>query len=805
VPGIVRASLRGAYPVSFALAVRPSMKAAGKVSSNHLVLSGRKKMKSFLIGATVLSGVVGLGAAAAFFGHDLIPQSADSQVETTPVPIETSRDLTPQPIPLADATLRSATEEPAGSSNPFATGLDQVQPAAAVEDPYPDPTANEMHAQPAVAHVPVENDEALQQAAESYGADPLDDDIPLASELDQQDPSMARSGDPFAAGQQPHATPESAYPERSAAAEETTDAPNDAADTRFNERASGASPDVASPDFAAPAEPGNLQPVPVRESVDRYGRPLPGAQPAPAEATPAGLPPTDNRATNDTLPRDDIPPADVALQPGEDFTAGTVGAAGVQPLAGEALEDGNGRPGDPRLSGAQAPTLTIEKTAPPEIQIGKPAKFLIKVRNAGSVDAHGVEVRDMVPRGTQLLSATPPATRGPNDELIWDLGTLKPGKEHTIEVELMPTAEGEIGSVATVHFRAEASVRTMATKPMLEMEVTGPEQVMKGQPVNLNIKIFNPGSGATTGIVLSDSVPQGLSHPAGNILEFDVGTLKPGESRELQLALVAAEAGTVTNIISARGEGNLQTEVQTVFEVIAPQLTVSMTGPKRRYLERNATHNISVQNPGTAAAKDIELVAVLPQELQFVSADNNGQFDQATHSVYWSLEELPPQETGTVTLTTLPMKSGDAKLLIKSKAQQNLTDEREEVVVIDGLAAITFQLSDANDPIEVNGQTTYEVRVTNQGTKAASNLQLVALLPTEMKGISADGPARHRIEGQRVVFEPLRQLAPKGETIYKITAQALQPGDLRLQVQLSSDEISDPISKEESTRVYGNE
>jgi uncharacterized repeat protein (TIGR01451 family) len=340
---------------------------------------------------------------------------------------------------------------------------------------------------------------------------------------------------------------------------------------------------------------------------------------------------------------------------------------------------------------------------------------------------------------------------------------------------------------------------------MINLEVTAPPQVMKGQEVALRIKISNPGSGAASKVVLSESVPQGLSHAAGQELEFEVGTLKPGESRELQLALVAAEAGPVTNVLTAHGEGNLRTEVKTELEVLAPQLQVSLSGPKRRYLERNATHNISVSNPGTASAKDIELVAVLPRELKFVSANNNGQFDAATHSVYWSLEELPPQETGTVTLTTLPQQAGDAKLLIKSTAKENLADQKEEVLAIEGLAAINFQLSDASDPIEAGGQTTYEIRVTNQGTKAAANLRLVALLPNEMKGISAEGPARYKIEGQQVVFEPLKQLAPKAETAFKVTAQALQPGDLRLQVQVSTDEIREPITKEESTRVYGDE
>src|SRR5690606_36266106 len=114
-------------------------------------------------------------------------------------------------------------------------------------------------------------------------------------------------------------------------------------------------------------------------------------------------------------------------------------------------------------------------------------------------------------------------------------------------------------------------------------------------------------------------------------------------------------------------------------------------------------------------------------------------------------------------------------------------------------------LSDLKDPIEVGGETSYEIRVTNQGTKASSNVHLAAIMPTGMKPIAAEGPVRYKIEGQRVVFEPLRQLAPKAETVFTIKVQATGVGDQRVAVQLATDEIRDPISKEESTRVYGNE
>jgi uncharacterized repeat protein (TIGR01451 family) len=595
------------------------------------------------------------------------------------------------------------------------------------------------------------------------GRDPTSNEIPDAGDGEMP---ATRSADPFG------------LRERTAASTSRYAAQPAAAELPEAESTDDAPAEQTTPD--AEAEPRRLLVPVTRPQADRYGR---------ANAVPRNEP----ESADDQGSVAEQSTVELRPEP----------AAPVDEPADSS--DGTGRPGDPQLSGSQAPTLTIEKTAPPEIQIGKPAKFVIKVRNAGSVVAHGVEIQDSIPQGTQLIETTPAATRGPHGALAWDLGSLKPGEEQTVELQLMPMAEGEIGSVATVHFRAEASVRTMATKPMLAVEVQAPPKVLKGEAVTLRIKVSNPGSGAATGVVLSENVPPGLAHPDGKELEMEIGTLKPGESRELELGLTAAAAGSVTNILSAQGEGNLQAEGRADVEVVAPQLQVSMTGPKRRYLERNATHNISVSNPGTSTAKDIELVAVLPKELQFVEANNGGQFDAATHSVSWGLEELPPQETGTVTLTTLPVQAGEARLLIKTTSQAGLTDQREETVTIDGLAALNFQLSDSSGPIEVGGQTTYEVHVTNPGSKAASNVRLVASMPREMKAISAEGPVRYKIEGQRVVFEPLRQLAPKADASFRVKAQALQAGDLKVQVQISSDEIRDPITKEESTRVYGNE
>lgn len=466
--------------------------------------------------------------------------------------------------------------------------------------------------------------------------------------------------------------------------------------------------------------------------------------------------------------------------------------------------DGSGRPGERALEGPQKPSMVIQKFAPPEIQVGKPAKFQVQVRNVGGQTADEVVVRDELPHGTKLISTTPHADTD-GSLLVWNLGALSTGEERTMEIELMPMAEGEIGSVATVTYAARASAKTRCTMPQLAVRMTAPGQVMIGQEQRVKIELRNPGTGDATGVMLFENVPSNVTHPAGQTLEFEIGTLRAGETRELELVLAAAKAGPVVNAITAKADGNLQVQQQVEFEVIAPALAVSVDGPERRYLERPATYQVQIENPGTAPAHDIELVTKLPKGMQFVRANNMGEYDTSTHAVYWSLAELPEGERGVVELVAMPVESGQQTLEVDGKAGQGLADHAKRDVLVEGLAAIMFEVRDAQDPIEVGRETSYEVRVVNQGTAPATNVQVVVNLPPGMQFISASGEPRYSAQGNGVVFEPLAKLAPKADTTYQIKVKGIQAGDQRVIVQVNTDDINQPIRREESTRVFGDD
>ncbi|MBN2023017.1 MAG: DUF11 domain-containing protein [Pirellulales bacterium] len=546
---------------------------------------------------------------------------------------------------------------------------------------------------------------------------------------------------------------------------------------------------------------------------------MPRRAPAPLDETPrerhplesVAAPEVSERPLAPSEPQPALAPLGPSLDSPADEPAFPPRPLGQQPRAesGDLATsvEGTGRPsGDKQFEGVQSPQLNIQKFAPAEIQVGKPADFRVTVKNFGQTPALGVEVRDQIPQGTRLIDAVPPASRGARGELVWQLGKLDPGKETTVEMRVMPTVEGEIGSVATVFFQADASARSFSTRPQLVVDVSAPRQVMIDESATLTITVSNPGTGVATGVVIEERVPPGLQHEAGAELEYEVGTLAPNESRTLELKLTAVRPGPGANVLAARAEGVPQVTKELPIDVIAPELKIALDGPASRFLKREAIYRVAVSNPGSAPAREVLLEATLPSGLQFVRANNNGQFDPKTRKVQWALAELPVNETGTVELTAMPVEIGRQTLSFRGSAQKAVEVTQQQDTVVDGIAAIRFEVVDVQDPIEVGSETTYEIRVLNQGSKEATAVQVTVELPPGLQPVAAEGPdaIEHALDGNRIVFAPLPRLSPKVDTTYRIRVQGRQAGDQRIRVLLQTSQMQTPVTKEESTRVFSD-
>ena len=469
---------------------------------------------------------------------------------------------------------------------------------------------------------------------------------------------------------------------------------------------------------------------------------------------------------------------------------------------------GQGRPGLPQIEGLQTPQLTLEKSGPRDLQVGKPARFEVIIRNVGAATAHDTVLRDAVPYGTSLITTMPPAspvdTNTPSGELLWAIGELKAGQEARVAMEVMPQLEGDIGSVASVTFRADATVRSRVTKPALEIIAEPPQPTLIGEMMAVDISLSNPGTGTATGVILEGILPDSVSHPAGREVEFDVGQLEPGSSRSISLKLATVTPGVHEIRIGARADGGIEVSRPLRAEITAPTLELHADIPKRRYLQRPATCTLNMHNTGTAPALAVELAAQLPAGMKFVRANNAGYYDENTHRVLWSLEELPAGELGTVEFVAMPTVLGPQTIVAAVRNPAGLADQLSHTIEVEGLASLALEVADSEDPIEVNGLTEYVVRVANQGTKAATNVTLSAKLLGDLQPVEARGPVPYEVQNLMITFEQLASLAPADEAVFHVKVRGRRPGNQRVQFQLQSDDLQAPLTSEEMTHVYAD-
>ncbi len=446
--------------------------------------------------------------------------------------------------------------------------------------------------------------------------------------------------------------------------------------------------------------------------------------------------------------------------------------------------------------------VVVETLAPQAINLGRPLLTELVLRNIGGAPAHQVRVEAELPPKVESVASEPKAELRGNQLRFEPLDAIRPGEEKRLRIQFKTTSEGDMTTRATVTFSSQVAQTTKITRPQLVIKKKGPATAAVGESITFRVELANVGTGPAEGIVIRDQLPEGLQHPAGEFIEADVGTLQPGQAKAIELTVKAVAKGKLVNEVTATGEDDLNVTDSTAVVVGQPMLKLTKRGPAQVFVNAEAVFELNLANPGDAPARNVELIDALPAGVRFAGASDSGRYDQASHSVQWRFDALQPNEARQVLVKVAAAKAGEWKNQAAVRAEPGLADSAQALLNIVGVPAILLEVVDLDDPLEVNGETSYEIRVLNQGTAAHANVQVLVVVPDGMTPTRAQADLPHRIQGQQVIFEPLPKLAPKADLVYRVFVRGDAPGDHRVKVQLSSDQLRIPVAEEESTRVY---
>ncbi len=464
---------------------------------------------------------------------------------------------------------------------------------------------------------------------------------------------------------------------------------------------------------------------------------------------------------------------------------------------------------------SQSPQVSVQIVSAPTANAGQPTEHEIIVRNVGQHTVEGVRVEEPLPPSTRYLGGEPWANRSSNS-LVWELGNLEAGAERRIRVECLSSAEGEISWQARVTFSTLCGTTVRITRPKLEVKITGPESALVGETVVYHITLANTGTGPIRRILLRDRLPAGLHHPAGELLEAEVVGLEPGESRHVTLKTTAVKTGAFEHQLEAYADesmtkvkqagtlqnSDLESIAKTTIRIIEPALEIRVGAPKICLIKCEGLVSIEVTNPGTAAARMVRVGTRIPEGTEFVAVDEGGRYNAASRTVSWSCPTLEPGGKKVWTMKIRGVGLGPTTCTAVAVAEPGLHAKGEASFSVEGIPALSLEVIDLDDPSPVDTDAQYEIRVVNQGTCPCTGIQIVAQLPEGMELREASAPTSYKVQVGQVQFSPFAKLATKADLIYRLKVRSKAAGDLRFRVQLTCDQLQQPVFKEESSRFY---
>jgi uncharacterized repeat protein (TIGR01451 family) len=453
----------------------------------------------------------------------------------------------------------------------------------------------------------------------------------------------------------------------------------------------------------------------------------------------------------------------------------------------------------PAVAESASYVVSIVKKSPSLVTMGEQFDYELAV--TAKTDVSDVTVHDKVPAGASFIGSEPAAKQdGPS--LMWNLGELNHGQTKVVKVTLKADTEGELMHCATVSALPRACLVTTVGRPRLTIKKSGPETALVGQEVPYSIVVQNTGNIVAKNVVVTDTVPEGLSSAGGQRqLTFDVGDLAPGAAKTIPVPLKADKRGKVCNKATVASSDGAKADSEVCTTIVQAGVKVTKTAKdKTTFVNRAASYEILVENTGDTDLSGVVLTDTSAEPTVIATAE--GATVNANTAI-WNIGELKAGTKQTFTVKVISRTPGRFCDTASVTTAQGVISSAQDCTEWRGVTGVLLEFSDNPDPIQVGETSSYTIRVTNQGTTSdIADLQIVVVLPAELDVVPGTVSDGGTVDGKTITWPAVPNLAPKGVVARTYIAKGLKSGDARSKAAITTTQRKQPIEQFESTTIY---
>lgn len=445
--------------------------------------------------------------------------------------------------------------------------------------------------------------------------------------------------------------------------------------------------------------------------------------------------------------------------------------------------------------------LLVEKIIPAEMMVGQSFTYEYRVTNLTAYPIHMVRLMDQASTGFRIQKADPQPTSTSGGILLWELGKMDGNESRKIRIQGSAAEEGVVTTCGWASYSPILCEPIRIVSAALQVVKDGPAEVSVCDPIDYTIGVKNTGSSTLTDVKIIDQMEDGISANGQQQAAFNIGTLEPGQTRQVSLTARASRTGEFTNRVQASSAQGVTAEDQVTTRVLAPALNIACDAPSARFIGRPVDLCYTITNPGTAVAENTVVEAVIPEGGTVRGVTEGGRV--VGGRIQWNLGGLAPGAQQQVCAKITFDRGGQFRIAAQARANCVEPVGAACETEIRGVPGVLLEVIDVDDPIEVGATDTYVIAVTNQGTAMDTNINIECFLEPAQQFVSATGATQGaEVEPRVVRFQPLPTLPPKQTARWRVVVRALETENVRFKVSLTTDQISRPVEETESTNQY---